>query len=61
MKSLFKDKENGMIFGVCAGISNATGIDVSIIRLSVVFGTIASGSILLWIYLLLGILLPKKK
>ena len=27
---LMKDKKRGMIFGVCAGISEATGIDVSI-------------------------------
>lgn len=61
MKSLFKDKENGMIFGVCAGISNSTGIDVSIIRLLTVFAAISTASIIFWIYLLLGILLPKKK
>lgn len=49
-----------MFFGVCAGISDYTGIDVTIIRLLTLFGAVATGSIIFWIYLLLGILLPKK-
>ena len=31
-KALALDTEHGMVFGVCAGISNYTGLDVSIIR-----------------------------
>lgn len=60
MSKLYKTKPK-MIFGVCAGLAEATGIDVSIIRLATVLGTIFSGSILLWIYLLLAILLPTKE
>ena len=52
---------NKMIFGVCSGIAEYTGIDVTIIRLATVFGALLTGSILFWIYLLLGILLPKKE
>jgi len=61
MSNLLKNKKDGMIFGVCAGLSDYTGIDVTIIRLLTVFGAIASGSIIFWVYLLLGILLPKKE
>jgi phage shock protein C len=57
---LFKNKQDGMIFGVCAGISQALGIDVRIIRLLMVLGVFASFSILFWIYLLLAIILPSK-
>lgn len=57
---LFKNKQDGMIFGVCAGISQALGIDVRIIRLLMVLGAFASFSILFWIYLLLAIILPSK-
>jgi phage shock protein PspC (stress-responsive transcriptional regulator) len=32
-KHLTLDAEHGMIFGVCAGLSNYSGIDVSFIRL----------------------------
>jgi len=61
MSNLLKNKKDGMIFGVCAGLSDYNGIDVTIIRLLTVFGAIASGSIIFWVYLLLGILLPKKE
>jgi phage shock protein C len=58
MNKLTKSKNNRMVFGVCGGLSTYTGIDSSIIRLAFVFGAIFTGSILLWIYLLLGIVLP---
>lgn len=32
-KTLALDSANGMVFGVCAGLSQYTGIDVSLIRL----------------------------
>jgi len=60
MKKLTKDKKNGMVFGVCAGLANSTGIDSSILRILAIIGTFATGSILLWIYLLLAIILPVK-
>lgn len=61
MNKLTKCKENKMIFGVCCGLSKATGIDVSVVRMAVVLGTIFSGSILLWIYFLMAIILPVKE
>jgi phage shock protein C len=61
MSNLTKNKAGGMIFGVCRGISDYTGIDVTIVRLLTVFGAIVSGSIIFWVYLLLGILLPNKE
>ena len=59
MSKLTKDINNKMLFGVCSGLSNYTGIDTSIIRLGFVFGAIFSGSILFWIYLALALILPK--
>lgn len=58
---LFKSKNDKMIFGVCAGISATTGIDVSLIRMATVIGALMTGSILLWIYLFLAIILPNKE
>jgi len=58
MSRLTKSAKDKMIFGVCGGLSQSTGIDSSIIRLGFIFGAIFTGSILFWIYLLLGILLP---
>lgn len=60
MSALYKNKSNGMIFGVCAGIAEYTGISTTIIRLAFVFASIFSGSLFFWVYLLLGILLPNK-
>lgn len=61
MSKLYKNKSKGMIFGVCAGLSETTGIDVTILRLLTVAGAIFTGSLIFWIYLLLGILLPQKQ
>jgi phage shock protein PspC (stress-responsive transcriptional regulator) len=58
MSHLTKSPTDKMVFGVCGGLANWTGIDSSIIRLGFVVGAIFSGSILFWIYLLLGIILP---
>ena len=57
---LHKSQENKMIFGVCGGLSNSTGIDSSIIRILFILGSIFTGSILFWIYILLAIILPYK-
>lgn len=55
---LHKNIKNKMIFGVCSGLSNYTGIDASIIRIAFILGAIFTGSVLFWIYILLGIILP---
>jgi len=57
---LHKSTKEKMVFGVCGGISESTGLDVSLLRLATVVGSIMTGSIILWVYLLLGILLPRE-
>ena len=37
------DRANGKIFGVCAGIAAATGIDATIIRIGFVVATLVGG------------------
>ncbi|MFL6858261.1 MAG: PspC domain-containing protein [Allosphingosinicella sp.] len=37
------DRANGKLFGVCAGIAAATGIDATIIRIGFVVATVAGG------------------
>lgn len=53
--------KNRSLFGVCCGIANFTGIDVSIVRILFVLGTIFTGSILFWLYLLLALILPNEE
>ena len=57
---LYKDKQNAMLFGVCAGISNYIGLDVSLVRILTIISIFFSFSLIFWIYLLLAILLPQK-
>jgi phage shock protein PspC (stress-responsive transcriptional regulator) len=58
MNQLAKSKSKKILFGVCGGIANYTGVDVSIVRLLWFFGTIFTGSLLLWLYIILAIILP---
>jgi phage shock protein C len=58
MSKFHKSNKNRTFLGVCGGLSESTGIDVSLIRIGFILGTIFSGSILLWIYLLLALVLP---
>lgn len=60
MKKLLKNNKDKMIFGVCSGLSDVTGIDVSLIRILFVLGSLLTGSILFWLYILLGIVLPSE-
>ncbi len=42
-KAFQLDKSNGKVMGVCAGLSNLTGIDATIVRIAVVLATIVGG------------------
>lgn len=57
MIGLKKSKTDKVLFGVCGGVSKLLGIDSPLIRLLFIIGTIFSGSLLLWIYLILAIVL----
>jgi phage shock protein C len=49
------DRSNGKIMGVCAGIANRTGVDVTIVRVALVLLTLcALGPIGVVAYLLAG-------
>ena len=57
--SLYRDKQNAKLMGVCAGIADYTGIDVLWVRLGAVAFTLATG-FGIPLYFLAGILLNKK-
>jgi hypothetical protein len=61
MNSLTKSSSDKMIFGVCGGLAEYLGIDSRIIRILTVLGIFCSFSIIFWIYLVLGLVLPAKK
>lgn len=60
MSKLFRNPKRGMIFGVCAGIADYFGFDVTITRVVVIVAAIFASPILLVAYLLLAFLLPRK-
>ena len=57
---LFKNKKDGMIFGVCAGLADWLGVDTSLLRILMVIGFFMSLSVTFCMYLLLAIFLPVK-
>lgn len=58
MSNLHKNNRNRVLFGVCGGLSESLGIDPVILRIGFLLGAIFTGSILLWVYLGLALVLP---
>ena len=50
----YLDKRNGKIMGVCAGLADYTGLDVTLLRFFIVLLTILLSPIMIVAYLLLG-------
>jgi len=56
----YVDKENGKWLGVCAGIADYTGVDITVVRLAFALGTFFSGGNLLIAYFIIAWMAPKK-
>jgi len=50
------NKERGKAMGVCAGIADRFGIDVMLVRIAFVIGTLAGLGSLLLVYLMIGLI-----
>lgn len=50
----YLDKRHGKVMGVCAGIANYTGMDVSLVRIMVVGAVFMSGGSILPLYFISG-------
>jgi len=50
----YLDKKRGKIMGVCAGLADYTGFDVSLVRILLVLGIFMGGGALLPIYFIAG-------
>ncbi len=55
--ALTKSK-NKKIAGVCAGLAEHFGFDVSMVRIAYLIAAILTGSALAWIYIILMFVLP---
>lgn len=58
MSQLYKSNKNRVFLGVCGGIAESIGLDVSVVRLGFIAGAIFTGSILFWVYLIMALVLP---
>ena len=56
----YLDKQNAKWSGVCAGIADYTGVDVTLIRMGFVLGTVFSGGNLLLAYFVIAWMAPRK-
>lgn len=56
----YKDKRNGKVMGVCAGIADYTGFDVTLVRIFMFMAVWLSGGSILPVYLLAGWLAEDK-
>jgi phage shock protein C len=56
----YRDKRNGKLMGVCAGIADYTGFDVTLIRVAMLAALIMSGGSILPFYFIMGWVSPSK-
>jgi phage shock protein C len=57
---LYRNPRRGKLFGVCAGVSEYFGFDLTATRVLVVIGALFSFPIVCIVYVVLGILLPRR-
>jgi len=58
--NFYRDKRNGKVMGVCAGIADYTGLDVSLVRIMVVAAVFMSGGSVLPLYFIAGFIANDK-
>ena len=58
--TLYRDKHNGKLMGVCAGIADYTGVNVFWVRLIAIASIFITGGPSIIAYLIAGFLLNKK-
>ena len=56
----YRDKANGKMFGVCAGIADYTGFDVSLVRVCFLAALFMSGGSVLPMYFIAAMVTPTK-
>ena len=58
--TLYRDKQNGKLMGVCAGIADYTGVNAFWVRLAMIFLLFFSWGMVLPLYFLAGIFVKRK-
>ena len=58
-RRLVRRTDDRMIAGVCSGVADYTGVDVTVIRLAAVVGTVLGFGTLLVAYVIAWLLMPQ--
>jgi phage shock protein C len=56
----YRDKRHGKVMGVCAGIADYTGFDVTLVRICMVAAVFLSSGSILPVYFIAGVVAPNK-
>ena len=54
------NRDDRKVMGVAAGFADLTGIDVTLVRIGFVAATLITGPVMLFLYLVAGLLAPAK-
>lgn len=58
--AFYLDKVNAKWLGVCSGIADYTGVDVTVVRIVTVLGTVFGSGVLLFAYLIIAWMAPTR-
>lgn len=58
--TLYRDKQNGKLMGVCSGIADYTGVNALWVRLGAIAMFFITSGVIIPMYLIMGLLLNKK-
>ena len=56
----YRDKQDGKVLGICAGIADYTGFDVTLVRISMVASIFLSGGSIIPFYFVAALVTPRK-
>ena len=56
----YRNKREGKVFGICAGIADYTGLDVSLVRFMMLAALFMSGGSILPLYFIAGFIAPDR-
>jgi phage shock protein C len=56
----YRDKRNGKFMGICAGIADYTGFDVTLVRITMIAAVFLSSGSILPVYFIAGWVAPEK-
>jgi phage shock protein C len=54
------NRRDAKVMGVAAGLADYTGVDATVIRLAFVAATLLTGPVMIFFYLVAGLLAPKE-